>query len=378
MSETLPRWGLKDISFLTTDPAQMEAEIITTFEKASGRTLAAGDPVRLFLLSLAAVIVTQRSAIDAAAKQNLLSYSQGEYLDALGLLLSVERLAESKAVTTLRFTLSRSLGSVVTIPKGTEVTNGTVTFATVQNLDIPIGSLTGDVIAECTESGEAGNDYLAGQIKTIVKPMTFVSSAENVTITAGGASAENDLDYANRIRLAPNSFSVAGPEKAYVYHAKSVSSSVLDVSVTSPTPGEVDVYVLLAGGELPSKETLEHIDAYLSDETRRPLTDFVQVLAPKAVNYELEIHYWISREDSSRAEQIKSDVERAVEKYRVWQQGKIGRDILPARLIQYVMQAGASRIDNPTMKPVDFQKLESDQVAQCTGVKIVYEGYKDE
>ena len=30
------------------------------------------------------------------------------------------------------------------------------------------------------------------------------------------------------------------------------------------------------------------------------------------------------------------------------------------------------------MKPVDFQKLESDQVAQCTGVKIVYEGYKDE
>ena len=107
MSETLPRWGLKDISFLTTDPAQIEAEIITTFEKASGRTLAAGDPVRLFLLSLAAVIVTQRSAIDAAAKQNLLSYSQGEYLDALGLLLSVERLAESKAVTTLRFTLSR-------------------------------------------------------------------------------------------------------------------------------------------------------------------------------------------------------------------------------------------------------------------------------
>ena len=57
MSETLPRWGLKDISFLTTDPAQIEAEIITTFEKASGRTLAAGDPVRLFLLSLAAPVL---------------------------------------------------------------------------------------------------------------------------------------------------------------------------------------------------------------------------------------------------------------------------------------------------------------------------------
>ena len=253
MSETLPRWGLKDISFLTTDPAQIEAEIITTFEKASGRTLAAGDPVRLFLLSLAAVIVTQRSAIDAAAKQNLLSYSQGKYLDAFGLLLSVERLAESKAVTTLRFTLSRTLGSVVTIPKGTEVTNGTVTFATLKDLDIPVGSLTGDVTAECTESGEVGNDYLAGQITTIVKPMTFVASAENVTITSGGASAESDLDYANRIRLAPNSFSVAGPEKAYAYHAKSVNSAIVDVCIESPTPGEVDVYVLLTGGELPQK-----------------------------------------------------------------------------------------------------------------------------
>ena len=292
--------------------------------------------------------------------------------------MSVTRLSESKAVTTIKFTLSQALATVYTIPAGTEVTNGVVTFATDHELNIEKGKLEGSVTASCTVAGTVGNDYLAGQINTIVKPMTFVAKAENTTISTGGSEAESDESLAERIRLAPNSFSVAGPEKAYIYHAKSVSSSVLDVSVTSPTPGEVDVYVLLAGGELPSQETLEQIAAYLSDETIRPLTDFVKVLAPKAVNYELELHYWISREDSSRAEQIKADVERAVEKYRVWQQGKIGRDILPARLIQYVMQAGASRIDNQTMKPADFQKLESDQVAQCTGVKIVYEGYKDE
>ena len=375
MAETIPRWHLPAVEFLETDAETIKAEIITGYEQASGRTLAAGDPVRLYLLSLAAVIIQQRTAVNLAAQQNLLSYAQDGYLDALGTLLSVTRLSESKAVTTIKFTLSQALA---TVPAGTEVTNGVVTFATDHELNIEKGKLEGSVTASCTVAGTVGNDYLAGQVNTIVKPMTFVSKAENTTITTGGSEAESDESLAERIRLAPNSFSVAGPEKAYVYHAKSVSSSVLDVSVTSPTPGEVDVYVLLAGGELPSKETLEQIDAYLSDETRRPLTDFVQVLAPKAVNYELEIHYWISREDSSRAEQIKADVERAVEKYRVWQQGKIGRDILPARLIQYVMQAGASRIDNQTMKPADFQKLESDQVAQCTGVKIVYEGYKDE
>ena len=126
--------------------------------------MAAGDPVRLFLLSLTAIIVTQRSAIDAAAKQNLLSYAQGSYLDALGLLLNVERLAESKAVTTMRFTLSRALGEVVTIPAGTEVTNGTVTFATTLDLDIPAGELTGDVAVVCTDSGPVGNDFFGGAV----------------------------------------------------------------------------------------------------------------------------------------------------------------------------------------------------------------------
>lgn len=378
MAETIPRWHLPAVEFLETDAETIKAEIITGYEGASGRTLAAGDPVRLYLLSLAAVIIQQRTAVNLAAQQNLLSYAQDGYLDALGTLLSVTRLSESKAVTTIKFTLSQALATVYTIPAGTEVTNGVVTFATDKALDIPKGELTGSVTASCTVAGTVGNDYLAGQVNTIVKPMTFVAKAENTTITTGGSEAESDESLAERIRLAPNSFSVAGPEKAYVYHAKSVSSSVLDVSVTSPTPGEVDVYVLLAGGELPSQETLEQIVAYLSDETIRPLTDFVKVLAPKAVNYELELHYWISREDSSRAEQIKAEVTAAVERYRLWQQSKIGRDILPARLIQYVMQAGASRIDSPTMKPADFQKLESDQVAQCTGVNIVYEGYKDE
>lgn len=378
MDETIPRWGLPDVEFLETDAETIKAEILTGYEQASGRTLAAGDPVRLFLLSLASIIIQQRTTINLAAQQNLLTYAQGEYLDALGALLSVERLEESRAVTTIKFTLSQALATVYTIPAGTEVTNGTVTFATDHDLDIPKGELSGSVTASCTVPGEVGNDFLAGQVTTIVKPMTFVAKAENVTITTGGSEAESDASLAERIRLAPNSFSVAGPEKAYIYHAKSVSSSVIDVSVTSPSPGEVDVYVLLSGGVLPQEETLQQISDYLNDSSIRPLTDYVKVLAPKAVNYQIELHYWIGREDSSRAEQIKADVTAAVEKYRLWQQGKIGRDILPAKLIQYVMQAGASRIDSPTMKPADFKALESGQVAQCTDVKVVYEGIKDE
>lgn len=378
MAETIPRWGLAPVNFLETDAETIRSQIITGFEKASGDTLAAGDPRRLFLLSIADVIIQQRTAINLAAQQNLLSYAQGNYLDALGQLLAVERMAESKAVTTLEFTLSQALGSVYTIPAGTQVTNGVVTFETDEDLLIPIGETTGEVSASCTVAGPVGNDYLAGQINTIVTPMTFVSGAQNTTITTGGADAESDPDFADRIRLAPNSFSVAGPEKAYVYHAKSVSPAIIDVKVDSPTPGEVDVYVLLTDGTLPTEDTLEQIEAHLSDEDIRPLTDYVVVKAPTASNYEIELHYWISQEDSSKAAQIQADVEAAVEQYRLWQQTKIGRDITPGKLLQLVFAAGASRVDNSKLKPATWKKLEAMQVAQCTKVCVVYEGYKDE
>lgn len=378
MAETIPRWGLAPVNFLETDAETIRSQIITGFEKASGDTLAAGDPRRLFLLSIADVIIQQRTAINLAAQQNLLSYAQGGYLDALGQLLAVERMAESKAVTTIEFTLSQALGSVYTIPAGTQVTNGVVTFETDEDLLIPIGQTKGEVSASCTVAGPVGNDYLAGQISTIVTPMTFVSGAQNTTITTGGADAESDPDFADRIRLAPNSFSVAGPEKAYVYHAKSVSPAIIDVKVDSPTPGEVDVYVLLTDGTLPTEDTLEQIEEHLSDENIRPLTDYVVVKAPTASNYEIELHYWISQEDSSKAAQIQADVEAAVEQYRLWQQTKIGRDITPGKLLQLVFAAGASRVDDSKLKPAAWKKLEAMQVAQCTKVNVVYEGYKDE
>lgn len=378
MAETIPRWGLPEVNFLETDAETIRSQIITGFEQASGDTLAAGDPRRLFLLSIADVIIQQRTAINLAAQQNLLSYAQGGYLDALGQLLAVERMAESKAVTTIEFTLSQALGSVYTIPAGTQVTNGVVTFETDEDLLIPIGQTKGEVSASCTVAGPVGNDYLAGQISTIVTPMTFVSGAQNTTITTGGADAESDPDFADRIRLAPNSFSVAGPEKAYVYHAKSVSPAIIDVKVDSPTPGEVDVYVLLTDGTLPTEDTLEQIEEHLSDENIRPLTDYVVVKAPTASNYEIELHYWISQEDSSKAAQIQADVEAAVEQYRLWQQTKIGRDITPGKLLQLVFAAGASRVDNSKLKPAAWKKLEAMQVAQCTKVNVVYEGYKDE
>ena len=153
---------------------------------------------------------------------------------------------------------------------------------------------------------------------------------------------------------------------------------MIDVSVVSPVPGKVDVYPLLEGGVLPTEEVLAQIRDYLSSDTIRPLTDYVQVLSPEAVPYEIVLHYWILDEDKPKAQFIQKAVNEAVESYRVWQQSKIGRDILPGRLVAAVINAGAARVDDSSMQPSSFVQLTGSKVAQCTKVTVDYEGTKAE
>lgn len=377
-AETFPRWGLAPVNFMETDAEKVKAEIITAYESAADRTLADGDPVRLFLLTVADVIVSLRNAVNMTGQQNLLAYAQGSYLDALGLIVACERKQAAPAITRLKFTLSTRLGEAYVIPQGFEVTNGEITFATDEVLTIAAGEFSGEVAATCTTAGAVGNGYLAGQIATIAAPMVYLDKAENVTETTSGADIESDAEYAERIRTAPNAFSVAGPAKAYEYHAMSVSASVLDVAVLSPTAGDVNVYVLAEGGEMPSADLIAAVNAKLSADDIRPLTDRVTVAAPESVAYGIEVEYWIANEDAAKAEQVKRNVEKAVADFRIWQQSKIGRAIAPYRLAHEVIAAGASRINLDALNAaMPYKILEKNQVGQCAAdaVNVSFKGF---
>ncbi|MBO7173837.1 MAG: baseplate J/gp47 family protein, partial [Burkholderiaceae bacterium] len=141
MSETLPRWSMPEVNFVTIDPDTVKSEIFTLYESITGRTLATGDPVRLFLLTIAELIIQERVANNIAAQQNLLTYAQGQYLDEIGRGFLVTRLPASSAITTLQFQLSQGLANAYTIPVGFEVTNGIVTFATDEELVIAPGEI---------------------------------------------------------------------------------------------------------------------------------------------------------------------------------------------------------------------------------------------
>lgn len=107
-------------------------------------------------------------------------------------------------------------------------------------------------------------------------------------VPADGTAAvyENDDDLRSRVVIAPEALSVAGPEGSYIFHARSASGDVLDASATSPSPGNVLVTILSrAVGGVASPALIATVLAYLSSETRRPMTDNVTVQSAAIVPF---------------------------------------------------------------------------------------------
>lgn len=97
---------------------------------------------------------------------------------------------------------------------------------------------------------------------------------------------ESDADFRRRMVLAPEGYSVAGPRGAYIFHALSAHSDVLDVSAVSPDPGEVVVTILSRSGTgAPSAPVLTAVETALSAEDVRPITDAVTVQAATIVDF---------------------------------------------------------------------------------------------
>ena len=342
-----------DIHFVDTDTNTVVNALIQSYEAFTGRTLYPADPARLFILWVADIIIQERVNIDFSARQNVPRYAEGEYLDSLAeLFKDAYRLEPEKAKTTLRFTLSIPLEVATIVPVGTRVTvDGEIIFQTTQALTIPAGDLFGDVEAECQTDGEIGNGFVPGQITQLIDIFPYFGSVENVSESDGGADEESDAAFYERMRESVETFSTAGPLGAYEYYAKSASALIVDVKATSPEPGEVDVRVLLSGGQLPGEEILKEVLDILNADKVRPLTDHVTVAAPETVPYDIDFTYWTQEGGAVSDDKVAENIAAAVRTFKEWQGAKRGGDVNPSYLISLLMQAGAKRVK--VRSPVD-------------------------
>jgi phage-related baseplate assembly protein len=376
---------LNDINFVTVDSETIKNKIINDTEKTFGETLSPGDERRIFLLQEVPIIVGLKNDINNTGKQNLLRYATGAVLDEFGNRVNTPRNSADYAITTFRYTLSATRTEDTPIAAGKRATpEGELQFATVSDLVIPAGQLTGDVKAKATKTGKKYNGFIPGQIKNIVDTIPYVASVTNIDTSSGGADIESDDDginvwsgYRERIRQAPSGFSTAGPADAYAYWAKSASSNIKDVVVTFPSGGHVLITVLMSDGQMPLQTILDAVLAACNNRKRRPMTDYVTAAAPTQVTYNIDLTYYISSENQALEASIKSAVEGsggAIETYKAWQcsgLGKTIKSINPDELRVLVKAAGASRM--VLTSPI-YTALNDTEVASIGTITVTYGG----
>ena len=369
--------NLPAINFAPVESSAVEAEIISAYEKRTGKTLYPGDPVRIFLESVAWFGTIENNLIDLAAKQNLLAYASGANLDHLGALMGVARIPAQPAKCVIRFTSGQQLNFTIPVPAGTRVAtrDGKAMFATALAAQIPAGILYVDIPAYCVETGSVGSGLLPGQIDSLVDPVPYIAKAANIDTSSDGAEVESDEHLRQRIQLAPESYTVAGSAGQYEARTLEVSGEIESVSVTTPEPGVVDVRFVLTGGELPEQAMIDLVYNHLSAETVRPLTDMVLVGAPEPVYFSIVGKWFAKSSDSSILSILNTKVVEAVESYKQWQREKPGRDIVPGKLIELLMTAGVKRVE---LEEPQFTTVSAIQIAREQQISLVFGGMEEE
>lgn len=373
-----PEISFIDDTTLESVQLQMINDYQDKYYELTGNRIALGkaDPNRLVMYACSLQIYQAMQYIDSAGKKNFLKYAYEGYLENLGAWKGISRSLGKASKTTIRFTLSQAQTSAIIIPMGTRATAGdNIYFYTDEAAEIPIGELSIEVGATCTVIGSSTNGYEIGKINILVDPIPYIAAIENITVTEGGADVESDENLAERIFLAPSSYSVAGPDDAYIYWAKTLNPSIIDVKVTSPSAVVVDIRFILSDGELPGEAVISEMQEFLSDKKIRPLTDHVQVSAPDTVDYAINVEYWINESDKSIASTIQSKINTAIENYKLWQRTKIGRDINPSVLNQMIISAGAKRavVNSPV-----FTTIPETSVANLTTSTVTYGGLESD
>ncbi|SFP11554.1 baseplate assembly protein [Salibacterium halotolerans] len=374
--------NLPEISFADTDVNEMLNSMVSDYEQAyyestgERKKLYAGDPIRIFLYTQALRELQLRSIIDDAAKQNLLAYARRPAINHLAAFKNISEFQPQRATTLQRFYLSAPQAVPQTIPAGTRVSPGNKIFFEVQeNHEIPAGDTQIDIVVRCTIQGEEGNGFTPGQIDILVNPIPWVERVENIETSQGGSGEEDLESLRERIWLAPETYSVAGPKEAYESMVKQYSPLITNVKATTPHPGVTDIRFLLENGEVPTDSFSEELINYLSEKDKRPLTDNIQGGAPEQNEYNIDVTYYIRSSDSSRSVDIQNAVENAVQLYRIWQKSKIGRDINPSELQSRIIQAGAKRAE--IIAP-SFTVVPDINVANDANVSVNYGGMEDD
>jgi phage-related baseplate assembly protein len=198
----------------------------------------------------------------------------------------------------------------------------------------------------------------------------LVDPGDPVALPPVAATYESDAALRARVQLAPEGWTSAGSSSAYRYHALSAAPQVKDVSVQSPSPGEVLVTVLSAVAPgAPDAALLDAVDATLSDETVRPLCDGVTVQAAQIIPYTISAA--LTLHHGPDAEVVRCSAEAAARAYAEAQH-RLGADITLSGLYAALHQPGVQSVT--LASPAAGLAVDDSQAAWCQALAVTVAG----
>lgn len=184
------------------------------------------------------------------------------------------------------------------------------------------------------------------------------------------AVMESDEDFRRRMVLSPEGLSVAGPEGSYIFHALSADAAVRDASASSPSPGQVLVSILARDGDGHADPALvATVQAYLSADTRRPLTDEVTVQSATIVPYEViaTLRTFLGPDVGIVMQAARARLDTYVADCH-----RLGRDPTQSGIFAALHVEGVQNVD--LVSPPSDIIVERHQAAYCSSITLTHSG----
>lgn len=181
---------------------------------------------------------------------------------------------------------------------------------------------------------------------------------------------ERDDALRERVQLAYEGLTTAGPRNSYILHSRNASALVADASAQSPAPACVTVTVLsLDGDGTAQPELLDSVAAALSDEDVRPLGDRVTVVSAQVLFYRIDavLHMKGPGPESDAA---LAEAERRLAAW-VNPRKRLGVEVSRSAIDAQLHVAGVARVELPGWQDLAPSQA---QAAYCTGYSVTLGG----
>ncbi|MGA8134483.1 MAG: baseplate J/gp47 family protein [Pseudomonas gingeri] len=210
-------------------------------------------------------------------------------------------------------------------------------------------------------------DHLAANVnlkRLVIQP------ADLLAVPPVEAVMESHDALRERVQLAYEGLTTAGPRNSYILHARNASALVADATAESPSPACVDVTVLgLEGDGTAGPELLRLVATAVNDDDVRPVGDLVTVRGAQILRYRVDavLHMKGTGPENDAA------LSEAIKRLEAWinPRRRLGVEVARSGVDAQLHVAGVARVE---LKDWLDLKPTKAQAAYCTGYSVVLGG----